>query len=277
MNFGHMEEAMLHNLTLDQAYRKAERDLRKSAINPESFRDLYGNGVDADIAYVKEMEAKFEKTATPETKEAQRLATIFEAIIHENAELSDWLGPNASTIKSSRFDDIKNGVDTIAEFQEEDSAASHLGLSIDVTFAADTGKKFERIYNELQRGELPKIKYFRSEAMGFRGELSDAPRVVIGAESKTIKQLAELWLEGQKKELGSHPIQFQILEEILMQLRTFGEFAEKNGHAAIAETLTQRACTVQKILDEKKQTLDYGESSPDSVFYEMEHNLARFV
>jgi len=276
MNFGRAENAMLHNLTMDQAYRKAERDLRRSAIDPETFRDLYHSGVDADMAYVKEMEAKFEQAATPETREAQHLATVFEAIIHENAELSDWLGPNAETFKTSRYDDIKNGVDTIVEFQEENAAASHLGLSIDVTFAADTGKKFDRIYNELKRGELPKIKYFRSDAMGFRGELSDAPRVVIGAESKTIKQLAELWLEGQKKELGSHPIQFQILAEILTQLETFESFARKNGNDPIADVLAQRARTVKKILDEKQVVLE-DNFDRDSVFYEMERNLARFV
>lgn len=276
MGFGHTENAIFHNLTMDYAYKKAERDLRESAIDPETFRDLYHDGVDNDLAYVKEMEAQFEKNATPETREAKRLATVFEAILHENAELSDWLGPNATTIKTSLYDDIKNGVDTIAEFKEDGSPASHLGLSIDVTFASDTEKKFNRIYEELKRGELPKIKYFRSEAVGFRGELSDAPRVVIGAESKTIKQLAELWLEGQKKELGLHPIQFQILEEILMQLETFKSFAQKNKQDAIADTLEQRARIVEKILEEKRISLD-DTYERDSVFYEMEQNLARFT
>mgnify|MGYP001569067552 CR=1 FL=1 len=47
------------------------------------------------------------------------MATIMEAIIHEQIELNDWLGPDAETITPSQYDVIANGVDSIIRFQHE--------------------------------------------------------------------------------------------------------------------------------------------------------------
>ena len=53
-------------------------------------------------------------------------------------KVNNWLGPEATAIKSSRYDDIKNGVDNIVEFhKEEDFSSSHLALAIDETFSHD--------------------------------------------------------------------------------------------------------------------------------------------
>ncbi len=271
-----MENEISDSLTLEEAYKKVVRETRKERIDPETFRDMYGAGVDEDNVYVKQMEEKFRAETTPQKEEIQKLATILEGIIHENVELSDWLGSSAESIRTSRYDDIKNGVDTIVEFEEDEITASHLALAIDVTFTSDTEKKFARIRDEIKKGGLAKIKYFMSEHLGMRGELIKVPRVVIGAESKTIRQLAELWVEGNKKELGTHPIQFQILEEILMQLRTFKDYAEQNNQPELAAIFEKRYTFVKKILEEKQVVLnDTGER--DTVFRDMEHNLMMFA
>lgn len=272
MNINRIENQALNSFTIDQAYKQAVRKMQKETIDPETFRDIYHEGVDKDNAYVKEMEEKFRKNATPEKEAAKRLATVFEGIIHENAELSDWLGSNAQTFKTSRFDDIANGVDTIVEFEESETSASHLALAIDVTFTSDTERKLADIRDKIKKGELTKIKYFASEHLGMRGELAKVPRVVIGAESKTIKQLAELWIEGDKKELGAHPIQFQILEEIVEQLETFQGFAERNHQPELAAIFEKRLAFVSKILEEKRIVLD-DNGERDTVFEDIERNL----
>lgn len=276
MNF---EAQSNSNITIDAAYRVAERSLRKEELKLKDFEDLYGKeNVDRDREEIARLEIEFQKGLTPENEQTQRLARTFEGIFHDEAELSEWLGPNASTIKTSRYDDVKNGVDSIAEFRESDSSASWLALGIDVTFSSDLTKKFDRIKTEIDRGTLAEVKYFSSEHLHIRGEMKNIPRVVVGADTRTIKQLAELWLEKDKdalKALGAHPVQFQILEEMLLELKTFADYAEKKGKHELAAAYEKAIRTVSGILDEKRTTIeDTGER--DSVFEGINDNLKRF-
>jgi len=279
MRFGEFrksEDTMFEHMTIEQGFKRAKKFLAAEEIKPLSFADLYGEGeVAKDEEYVVKMEEEFERTHTPETRETQQLATIFEAVIHDNADMSEWFGPGAEAIKPSRFDDIKNGVDTIVEIQEDDRSATHFGLAIDATFSQDMDKKFARIRKEIDQGELAKVKYFQSEHLGIRGELSKLPRVVVGADAKTIKELNELWLEGKKRDLGKHPVQFQILEEIVLQLETFRRYAEEQNQKELAIIYERTRTLVAGILREKhKQVNDSGER--DQVYYAIQGNLSAF-
>lgn len=136
-----VESRILERLDTDRAYQKAEKMLRRAAIKPSDFRGKQGydtTKIESDENEVERREEEFEKRNTPEQKEIKKLATIFETIIYEHAEQSDWLGPDAFTIKTSRFDDLENGVDTVVEFPESETAATYLALAIDVTFSGDT-------------------------------------------------------------------------------------------------------------------------------------------
>ena len=271
-----LEARIFENLTLDESHRRACKTLEEEAIKPEQFEDLYGpQGIKRDERYVAIMEKKFQEPTDTKQEELNKLATIFEAIIHINAELNEWFGPDATTIKTSRYDDIKNGVDSVAEFRENEASASYLALAIDVTFDHDTERKFERIKSEIKKGELAKIKYFYSEHMGIRGELTKVPRVVIGADIQTVKNLSELWMEKNNKALMRHQIQFQILEEILLQLETFAEFVKNNKQPEIAAVYEKTLSVVERIYEEKKKTIkDSGER--DDVFYTIKSTLDGF-
>jgi hypothetical protein len=264
------ESRYIESLTLDQAERKAQAFLRAEAINMDDrkFRDFYHDQVvNEDKAYVEKMERTFENEATPDTKNRLKLATIFEAIIHENAELSDWFGPDAHTFKSSRYDDIKNGVDSIVELREpKENSTSHLALGIDATISVDLDKKFERIRKEIEHGELSHVKYFFSEYTDLQEKPLEIPRVVIGADAKTIKGLAEMWLEGKKRDLGTHPIQFQILEEIMEQLDAFQEYATRMQKPHIAEAYERTKKLITMISGAKRSTMA-DSSDRDDVFY----------
>lgn len=270
------EERILQDLTLDQAYKKAERILKNGEIQLDDFADLYGEeNVARDKEEVARLEREFEKSATPDQERTLHLSRTFEAIFHIHAELSEWLGPNAATLKASKFDDIKNGIDSIAEFVEEDRSAMHLALAIDVTFSQDLANKFNRIKKEIDNGELPKVKYFTSETLNFRGELSNVPRVVIGADARTVQKLAELWLEKDMDALGKDAVQFQILEEIVHELEAFGRYAERIGKPELVETYARTAALVRGILAAKNKGLeDSGER--DRVFEAIHDELRSF-
>src|SRR3989344_1880873 len=123
-------ESYAENMDKDNFYAKSEKIISQDAISLDDFKDHYGEDViKEDERYVDQMERKFKQEDTPEKREVLKLATIFEALIHKHIKESDWLGSNASSIKTSRYDDIKNGIDNIVEFKETKTSASYLGLA----------------------------------------------------------------------------------------------------------------------------------------------------
>ncbi len=267
MDYKNIESKIFESLAIEQAYEKARLVLKKQAIQMDNFRDLYGDeSVEKDKKYVKKMEEIFSKDKNPEGEEAEKLAKVFEVIFYEQAELNEWLGSNVSTIISSRYDDIKSGVDSIAEFRESDTSASYLALAVDVTTGGQMVKKFMRIKKEITEGKLVKIKYFASEHMGIRGELSRVPRAVVGVSAATVKEISELWLERKNKELSQHAIQFQILEEIVQQLEIFQKYAESVNQPALASIYKKTYNLVEKIYQGKKESIKDSDNR-DDVFY----------
>ena len=102
------------------AYRRAEKALAVDRIKETDFEDLYGEeNVRKDLAEIERLEAKFETLPS-------KASVILEAIIHEQSELNDWLGPEAHTLKTARYDDIKHGVDEVVEFTDKPGKKSHL-------------------------------------------------------------------------------------------------------------------------------------------------------
>jgi len=229
--FERQQEREDERLLIEKAYGRAQKEIARDAINPDTreFRARFGDAeVDRDLRYVSNNERLFKQdSSSSQGDESRKIGTIFEAIFHDQAELSDWLGPDAITIKTSRYDDILFGIDSVVERQHDDEASSFLGVAIDVASGIDLDRKFRRIKDEVQQGELGHVKYFDPERMGTGKEFLEIPRAVIGASRETIRELAELWLNKDNKALAAHPIQFQILEELELQFAALRSFAER--------------------------------------------------
>ena len=270
------KEEHLQNLEQGKAYKKAERVIKDNEVQINDFRKLYGDdNIDRDEKYVAEMEEEFKKGSSLESKKINELATVLEAIIFEQSEQNEWLGSDAQTIKTSRYDDIKNGVDMIVEFIQEDESAAHLGMAIDATFNSDTEAKFKRIKAEIDEGKLAEVKYFESDNIHFKGKLKMLPRIVVGADFKTVSELSELWLEGNNKALAEHQIQFQVLEEIIMQLRAFKTYAEGAGQQKITGVYKRALNIILPVYREKAKKMKDNRER-DSVFLDIEKNLEMF-
>lgn len=270
------ESMAIENVSVDEAYRKAQKTLGRSEIDIEDFVGIGEFSVDKDREYVEKMEAKFAERIDPGMEHTGKLAVVFEAIFNDHAELSNWLGPSVFMIKTSRFDDIKNGVDSVAEFQEGEGPASHLALAIDVTTSSYTVReKLEKIKREIECGKLTEVKYFKSEHEKTRGSLSKIPRVIVGADAETIKNLSNLWLSGDNKALASHSVQFQVLEEILLQLRAFSSYAMEVNQPEIAGTYNGMYKIVDSIYEEKVSSVDDTEER-DSAFYAIKKHVGNF-
>ncbi|MFZ2253060.1 MAG: hypothetical protein WAW13_02685 [Minisyncoccia bacterium] len=221
-------------------YERVRKILENGSLDPKNFIDLYGeSNVARDLQTVTRLKAGFERD------EAKHMAEVLEAIIYEQITQSEWLGPNAETIRPSEYDDFVNGVDLIVEFDDTESSR-HLALGVDITFGSDTmRKKFTRIRNEIHEDKLAEVKYFESH--GFKGSLKQLPRVVIGVEIDTIVELAGLWIHGSKKELATHFIKNIISEEIERQLRTFLAYARSINSVNAIRSYTSALSTLEKV------------------------------
>ncbi|OGI70500.1 hypothetical protein A3A09_02630 [Candidatus Nomurabacteria bacterium RIFCSPLOWO2_01_FULL_42_20] len=274
-------EKEFRRMDIEAGYKKAERMLNKFAIKTENFYDLYGReNVEKDLEYVKKMKSIFEKESSSEAGVLKRMSILFETIIFDRSERSEWLGRDVVTIKTSHYDDIANGVDLVAEFliKEEKESFSHLAFAVDVTFSAETDQKLKKIKKEIEEGKLSTVKYFESEHVEFRGQMENLPRVVIAASAKTVEDLNELWLEKTKEntqKLNSHFIQFQMLEEIISQLKTFRNYAENLGQEKIRQKYDGLYNLVQDIYKKRKKDVkDPGDR--DNVYYDLKRNLRHF-
>jgi hypothetical protein len=257
----------LEKIDIDIIHAEAEKLLKNSSVKEINFVDPDGpysqESVDRDLALVKKREEEWRRKDSPEAVANKKIATIFEAIIFQHAELSEWLGDQAFSIKTSLYDDYENGVDAVMEFRDPESSA-YLGMAMDVTFSSDPNssggitKKFDRIFSRIEKGTLTRIKYFhaKNRNINIHGQLNDVPEVVIGADKATVLELAELW-KGKKNEmLGSHKIQIMMLLQIQAQLRVFAAYANREGNASMAQIFQDRLLIIEGILAKKKALAD---------------------
>lgn len=256
-------------IDMHKAYERARKLLERDRIDIKKFVHYDKATIAHDIEFVRKREAQFKMDSNAESIQAQETATILEAITNEEIELDDWLGPEASTITPSRYDDIVNGMDSIVCYQHEGERDTHLGLAIDVTFSPEgIQEKLERNRKDIENHTLAEIKYFASPDPENPDEYIyvrslKVPRVVIGVEKKVAQDLAYVWLEKDKKALKKHPIQYVIGREIIDQL-VFGEqYARSRNANDIAAVYKQVRMVVEKNLQKKeggiwKKERDYG-------------------
>lgn len=248
-------------INLDHIYELAQKILEADRIDPRKFEHYDQKMIDKDLQYVRDRKAQFERQSTPESKKDKKMATVLEAIIHEQVELSDWLGPHAETITSSSYDDIANGIDSIVRWQREGEGDTHLGLGIDVTFSTDIRNKLNAIMENIENGKLTEIKYFaspdpdHSDEYVYTGSLK-VPRVVVGIEKKVVEELADLRMKNNKKALASHPVQYVIAKEILDQLAVGEQYARHHHHLNLALMYRQISSVVERNLKEKEEGED---------------------
>ena len=151
------------NALVEKGFEKAQALITRDAIDPKRFINLYGKeNVERDLRYVADNEEAWNAARakeSPETIEKMKRATVLEAILHEHGELSEWFGGKVTMIKTSRFDDINRGVDSIAEFEGKDGY-SFLAMAIDATASQHVGGKIAHIAAKIKGGHLASVKYF---------------------------------------------------------------------------------------------------------------------
>ncbi len=185
--------------------------------NEESFIGKKGYSreeVEADLADIRGKEdALF-------TKEGEGATQMFYGTM-EGIAKHGWLGENTQdrtveVVQTSRYDDVKNGVDFTVVIQEKGRPPIVIG--VDATSMEDPYKleqKLVRSVNGVRHGQLTPLKYYRYKgAAAPRGYT--VPRGVLGANAENAKRIAESMVGTTAKE---HPVQYALLQELEGQFR----------------------------------------------------------
>lgn len=237
------------------------------AIRPAEFLSVYSKEeIDADNRRVAEKEKIFSLGRTSESETQKRAATVFEALMLEHAELSNWLGENAMVIKTAPYDDYFHGSDMLAEWRREDGSSEALGLAVDVTFSSvAVEKKLQIIKSKIGRGEMESIKYYRSaDGLPERGR-KHVPHAVVGMSKLGVNQLARLWKENDKKALAMHPVQRIVTDEIYTQLLAMRSYAHVRGRKEFVEAYDQ-ALSIMRPIRAEKSKIPLGQFESDKVY-----------
>ena len=242
----------LHERALfERSYKEMARTLNGARIKERDFEDKYTSPqVEEDLVYVKERKRDSETELTREEEEARKLAVIAEGLFFRGGNEWGWLGKDARIIKTSEYDDWKNGVDGIIEFkgEEDDERVSHTAYGVDVTYGgrSTVRKKFQIVKREIEMGNLAKVKYFQSGS--FKGERWDVPRIVIGAEKKHIMEILAL---GDKDAVRRHPYQTLMLKIMQLQFESLAAYALEKDKIALAEAFRSEEKRIRRVLQQK--------------------------
>lgn len=274
-NNPHKETEQIHP-DIERARGYARKILKEKCINIDDFENFYDSKkLDRDRERVARKETNFEK------ENHKEYADVLEAVIFDQIDSGAWFGENTKAIKTSKVDDYFNGSDLIVELQDMMNTLTHLSLSIDVTFGTSTEiVKIAKIKENIDKGTLGKIDYFKSDRSQFRGEISYVPQVIIGVEKETVIKLATIWMDKYDSDktstpIDEHPIKRVLLSEILVQLYTFQKYAEETGKLKIIPIYKKDIQILEDII-QKQGIVDTSSFRNDKVFCAIRESLKIF-
>ena len=210
----------------------AREYIDSQSIKIEDFGDLYDEQVIEDdqkeVQRLKEVFAKNDQSVLPNgvtMGQMRQLSEITEAYLLRGINESNWI-PHCKGIKTSEYDDYKNGVDMVLEYERADRPARHIGLGVDVTFSSSIERKLSQIKKEIDAGTLSTIKYFNSHNSHIHDRLIQVPRAVVGFDINSIKRLAKSRrIHGELPQEDT--LRFVTLHQLDMQMETFTDYAKK--------------------------------------------------
>ncbi len=211
-------------ISKNPSLEKALRIIEKSRLKPGDFSGKFPEEeIKADEARVEKIKKEISNKGVQETGH-DRLAIIFEAIFNQHVEVSNWLGDDVVSYKTSEYDDYVNHVDSVLDLGEN-SEAPYVALGIDVTTGMySLEKKFLEIFSGIRDKRPVRVKYFTTDKKP-EPENARFVRLVIGADIDTVKELEGLWLDGKNSVMHTHFIQHQVIEELLLQCEIFRDYA----------------------------------------------------
>lgn len=215
----------------------------------EMSKDLeYTNSVEANIARsnelaeaIKVLKREIEGKSSEEVAMYyERLGHVFEAFLFSNIRDSR-IFRDVILHKTTKFDDLKNGIDFVAEVKSSDDPKAYVALAMDASFSmspALINKKMERSLGRISSNKLSTVKYFEFEKGASEAQLG-MPRVIVGTDEYSVSSLLKRW--HTKETIAESGVSFEedpvwtfMALQIKDQLKVFIEEAEFHNKKDIA-------------------------------------------
>jgi hypothetical protein len=221
--------------------------LKSKKINPDNFKDIYS---EAGLA----RDEKSLKKALAKEDIKKEKGELFEGILCEYAENSEWFGKDCRLVPLSEYDDRQNHGDFILE--KKDTDGKIIRILIDATTSNDENvilHKLENGYRPLREDKLSQVKYFQSKLENFKGELKNVPKVVIGIDLISLRRLCDEICKKQNLEKNSMT-QFLLINEMDSQLAYLSELAfDKYGlDHPLTKIIVKAFDYIEALVKEKK-------------------------
>ncbi|MBI5071589.1 hypothetical protein HZB93_01715 [Candidatus Falkowbacteria bacterium] len=198
--------------------REIAQPWKRSAFDPYEFIGKpYPRGeVEGDLKKIDDIKK------SPDFRHERGSETVaLEYVLMDGIKVHGWFGDEVESVrKTSEYDDVKNGVDFVVTFYDEESG-QFVNLAIDATTAVDRfvlDRKKERIFRKLGFGEMAKVKYFE-DPDGNRGKV-EMPCVVLALGPEKTFELQKMLVAGSREEKFA-PEMFDFLDSASEQLFGF--------------------------------------------------------
>lgn len=222
------------------------------AIKLEDFADTYGpEEIERDRQAVERKKARTERTDSA----SHRRAKLLEALLTDQIEMSEWFGRGVMTIVPSEYDDEFNGIDLTVEFEKE-GYFQYLAMGIDVKSGpGPIEDKLNKIRKHIEDGSLTEMKYLISERGNIKGRHSNIPQFVVGADLRTTRELAQLWLTTQRPRLAREHVTKSEMEELRQSAKEAQDkLAKHRARALILNQLHDQLETFIQFAQSQKLT-----------------------
>lgn len=292
-----LEEAQ-HQENIELLLKEGER------LSEDDFTDIYGPSVvKRDKKAVEELEGKLRKEMRidnlnsqeqAEVEAARKRSEALEVIVVQGGDNFRWLG-GARLVRTTKYDDLKHGVDAVAEFPKKDKAGAkekpqRIALAIDACanpHLPSVREKMVKHFSRLTEEAGVEVKYYQSPIDGSKGAIEMVVPVVIGVEGKSVDDLIELFSSLLKlgeapqhdktaaarykeklEEAKEHPVQMIFLKEIEKQLDCYlrllktSSDKKSNFYKKEIEALLEK---IKEITDSKKD-IDFEHLTEDKIF-----------
>lgn len=160
----------------------------------------------------KEVEAiRLSFTDDPNGEHVIRGAAL-ETFLSVEIEQQRWF--DAEVVRVSTFDDYRNGLDLVLEWQEDEELGIIPRLAVDFT-TAQSPETLSSKLAKLNKGT--NVNFLRSKAEDFEGRVEDIPMVILGLNAEVLSEVGADLLRGGKM-TPDHPLRALLLRQAEIQV-----------------------------------------------------------
>lgn len=225
-----------------EVHAQIEKLVERERPDPEEFRGILSDSeIDEDLKKVQELEVRWSQSNDQETNEIKMKSDIAEYMIYKN--LGGWMNQSAVPLMTAKPDDYLRGVDLIIESEngekENGKDIEHLGIGIDVALASERGfsasveKKTKKVRQILKSGKMTEAKYVSGGS--YEGKIENLPYTILSIGPSHVEQLfSNVLRKDQSEKEKNHILKYIVAYQIVLQLGTYYDVANKTGKKAMA-------------------------------------------